>query len=464
MPAETACPAKRPPTIYPLRSLTHLRTISRGWLAFLESLPGLGDVIEWSIGPMRETWVFHPDDIAEVLAAIGANGPLGRPSTGVFPEREAIIGNKGLVMSDGPLWKRQRRILQPGMRRQRIAEYARTMVQSAEELADQWADGGTLAMQDQSQRLTRLIMTRTLFGGQVTDIESDELKRVMDRQLLYNSIEFVMGSWLPPQVPTPLRAGLRNSSNRLRTMFDAVIHRRRCEAAGLRHTRDTDLLDMLLDARDDDGCPLSRNQLGDEMHNMFLGGYETSANTLAFIAAALARHPEIQQRAADEVAQALGKNPVTFELLQNLPLIEAIVRETLRLYPPVFGLPTHVVKEPTTLAGYDFTPGEHIVVSPYVTQRDPRWYPEPLEFRPDRWLDGSTDDAPRFAWIPFGGGPRVCYGQQFAMAELVLSLTVLLRRFRFDLPANASEKIATKFTGTAMLRLKNDEVVVQRRA
>ncbi|MFY2861300.1 cytochrome P450 [Mycobacterium sp. THU-M104] len=429
----------------------------------MEGLARFGDAVEWSIGPMRETLFFHPAQIAEILAAAGAHGPLGRTLVDGFQEYAQVIGNNGLVMSEGIIWKRQRRILQPGMHRQKIAEYTNTMVDFAEEMCDQWADGAVLNMQSEMEQLTRRIMTRTLFGTDLTNAESNEIKRVMDRQLFLNGMEFLLGNWLPPRVPTPLRSALRASSNRLKMLFRSVVERRLNESDELRLRRDTDLLDTLLETRDDNDMPMPEGQLLDEMHNMFLGGYETSSNSLGFIGAILARRPDLQNRIAIEVEWAVGSDNLTFEHIKSLPLVEAVVKEALRLYPPVFALPGHVVKTPTTLCGYDFQPRQRIILSPYVTQRDYRWFADPHEFRPDRWLDGSTQNMPRFSWIPFGGGPRVCYGQNFAMAEMILVLTVVIRRFKFSLPARAAKDVKTGLSPTFMLRVKNDEVAVTAR-
>lgn len=456
--------ANRPPRIRALRSMDNLCRIFRGWLHLFQELHRFGDAVEWSIGPMRETLFFHPDDVGEVLAAAGANGPLGRTFLGKFQEYASVVGNNGLVMSEGHVWRRQRRILQPGMHKQKIAEYANTMVDFAEQMCDRWDDGAALRMQGEMERLTRRIMTRTLFGADLTQAESDEIKRVMDRQLLLNNIEFILGNWLHPRIPTPLRAALRSASDHLRMLLQNVVERRLKEADEAKLKRDTDLLDMLLEARDEKDRSLPDFQVHDELHNLFLGGYETSSNALAFTGVLLARNPDLQNRMRAEIEQAAGAGKLAFEHVRSLPLVEAVVKETLRLYPPIFALPGHLVKTRITMCGYDFQPGERIVVCPYVTQRDPRWFADPDEFRPDRWLDGSTNDLHRYAWFPFGGGPRLCYGHQFAMVEMILTLAVVVRRFSLALPAGASNEIKTKLSGTFMLRAKNDTVTVTARA
>jgi cytochrome P450 len=452
------------PRIRPLLSARELRRIARGWLHFIEGLSQYGDAVEWSIGPMRETLFFHPDAAGEIFAAAGANGPVGRSIIGGFQEYAGVIGNNGLVMSEGPFWRQQRRIMQPGMHKQRIAEYSNVMVASAEEMCDRWGDGGVLRIQGEMERLTRRIMTRTLFGADVTEPESDNIKRVMDRQLLFNSMEFFLSSWLPPRVPTPLRAALRASSDKLRALFAALVQRRLSETDDARSARDADLLDMLLEGRDEDDRPMADHQLQDELHNMFLGGYETSSNSLAVIAVLLGRDPGLQDRMAAEIVGAAGAGNLTFEHVTRLPVTEAVVKEALRLYPPIFALPGHIVKTPIAMGGYDLRPGQRIMVCPLVTHRDARWYADPLEFRPDRWLDGSTNQIPRFAWIPFGGGPRVCFGQPFAMAEMILALAVMVRRCTFSPHSRSAGEVKMKLSPSLMLKVKNDKVRVAPRA
>lgn len=454
---------RRPPKVYPLRSLGEIRKIRRGWPDYMASLQRYGDAVEWSMGPMGETLFFHPDQVAEILASAGVNGPLGRALAGEFLQRARVVGNNGLILSEGATWRRHRRILQPGMHKEKISDYTNTMVTFAHEMCDRWRPGDVIHVQREMERLARRIMARTLFGRNLTDAESNEIKRVMDRQLLLNGLEFMVGDWLPARIPTPLRAGLRTSSNRLKELFRVVLERRRGETDELKSQRDRDLLDMLLEARDDDGQALPEEQLYDEMHNMFLGGYETSSNSLGFVGALLARNPDVQDRMAAEIDQVAPTDTLTFDHVGALPFIDAVVKEGLRMYPPVYALPGHVVKRDTTICGYDFQAGQRIILSPYATQRDPRWFANPEEFRPGRWLDGSTTGIPRFCWIPFGGGPRVCYGQHFAMVEMIITLATIVRRFRLALPTGTSRDIKTKLSPTFMLTIKNDAVVLASR-
>lgn len=453
----------QPPSVRPLRSVADLRRILCGWVYFIDGLKQAGDVVEWSIGPMRETLLFHPDDAAEVFGAAGASGPLGRTLLEGFQERAQIIGNNGLVMSEGLAWRKHRRIMQPGMHREKVTEYANAMVSVAEDMCDRWDAGGVVRMQSEMATLTRRILAKTLFGASLTEAESDEIKRVMDRQLLLNSIEFALGNWLPPGVPTPLRSGLRRYSDRLKALFSSIVDRRLNEGSDLKARRDADLLDMLVGARDEEGLPLPRRQILDEMHNMYLGGYETSSNALTFTAALLARDPGIQDRVAAEVEEVAGCDRLRFEHINALRVTESVVKEGLRLYPPVFALPGHAVKTRLKVGGYDFHPGQRLVLCPYATQRDPRWFTDPDKFRPDRWLDESTKDIPRYAWMPFGGGPRLCYGQPFAMAEMILALAVMMRRFVFSMPAGASREIKPTLSPSFLLKVKNDRLILTRR-
>ncbi len=422
-----------PPGTRPTPLIGDLREFSRDALGFMTRLhQEYGDVAAWSLGPRRQVMLFHPDDVATVLT--GTNTVVRKGFSEGFPRHADLIGNNGLASSEGALWKRQRRIVQPGVHPRRIAGYTATMTRYAREMVDGWHPGETRDVHRDMVRLTQRIAVRTLFGQDLAQADGDEVKRALDAMGRLEEKEFngLLGM-LPPQVPTPNRARLRRASARVEELIMRAVARRRAEdTAGPATPHEDDLLAMLLDARDDAASPMPERQLRDEVHILYVAGHETTSNTLGFLWAELARRPELAGRLEDEVDRVVGADVPTFGHVAALRFATALVKETLRLHPIAAMLPRKVNSTLRVGGGYEFGPDTDVWVSQYVTHRDPRWWPEAGVFRPDRWLDGSIDDLPRYAWFPFGGGPRVCYGQRFALAEAVLIMAVVASRYRLS--------------------------------
>lgn len=424
----------RPPGTRPLPLVGDLPEFGRDPQAFMAGLHArYGDVAAWSMGPRRQVTLFHPDDVATVLS--GTNTVLRKGFSEGFSRYADLIGHNGLEMSEGELWKRQRRIVQPGMHPRRIAGYTTTMVRYAQEAVAGWRPGDVRDIHRDMVRLTQRIAVRTLFGQDLSRAEGDEVKQALEEADRLDEIEFSgLGGLLPPWVPTPNRTRLRAASARVEALImRAVEQRRRADAAGVDPGREDDLLAMLLDARDGDGSPMDERLLRDEVLIMYVAGHETTSNTLGFLWAELARRPDTAARLEEEVDRVVGDRVPEFAHVKELVFAEALVKETLRLHPVASMLPRKV-NTVLRVRDHEFGPDTGVWVCQYVTHRDPRWWPDAEVFRPDRWLDGSTDANPRFAWFPFGGGARVCYGQRFAIAEAVLIMAVVARRFRTALP------------------------------
>jgi cytochrome P450 len=235
---------------------------------------------------------------------------------------------------------------------------------------------------------------------------------------------------LPLFVPTPRGVRMRRAVAELDTIIYPMIAR--CRANG---AREDHLLARLINARGEDGAPMSDLQLRDEVVTMLLAGHETTALALTYAVYLLSTHPAVAARLRAEVDAAFASTPIDPMALCALPYLNAVARETMRLYPPAYVIGREVV-EPFELDGYRLEKGAQVLISQYTIQHDPRFFPQPKRFQPQRWLDGAQDALPRFAYFPFGGGPRVCIGNHFALMEIAIVLATFVRKLAVQLPGD----------------------------
>jgi cytochrome P450 len=382
-----------------------------------------GDVVPVRLGPRPALLIYHPDAIEELLVARNRDFIKSR---GIRLLR-ALLGD-GLFVAEGDLWLRQRRLMQPAFHRKRVAAYGDVMADYAVRRAAEWHEGAVLDIHEEMMALTRAIVARALFDADVSD----------DATAISEASEVVMeyfgerlGSWrafLPVWLPTPASLRLHRAIRRL----DAVVYRMIADRREDPEDRG-DLLSILLQAQDaDDGSRMTDRQVRDEAMTLFLAGHETTAVALSWTFYLLAQHPEVDTRLADELGTVLGGRPPTVADLPALRYTEMVVTEAMRLYPPAYGIGREAAR-PTEVAGYP-VPARGIVIAPtWVVHRDGRWFDEPEEFRPERWSDDAARRLPRFAYFPFGGGPRQCIGNTFAMIEATLILAAIGQRFRLAL-------------------------------
>jgi len=245
---------------------------------------------------------------------------------------------------------------------------------------------------------------------------------------------------LPHSFPTPARRRLRLAVERVNAVAQGVIDNRRAQSG-----EHSDLLGMLMAARDENGLGMSDRQLLDEIRLMYIAGHETSANALTYAVALVSQHPDVRLALEAEVAEVLGDRPPLFEDAAKLVYTGAMLKEAMRLYPPVW-MTARTSTEVTPLVGIRVPKGTSIFLSAWVTHRDGRWFDEPLRFKPERWLDGAEKRVPKGAYFPFGGGPRICIGMGFAQVELAFTLAMIAQRYRLDLPPGGT--ITTVPSGT----------------
>ena len=379
-----------------------------------------GDFTSLRFGLRRVHLINHPDLIEQVLVTQARN----------FIKHYALRMNRllfgdGLLTSDGDFWLRQRRLLQPVFHRERLAGYGAVTVELAERLAASWREGETRDLSADMTRLTLEIIARSLFGAGLPEKVRDIGAALADVGKAFNRrlASFVV---LPESVPTPANLRMRRAVRRLDAILYDLIKQRRQAGGG------HDLLSILLHARHENGDVMTDRQLRDEAMTLFLAGHDTTALTLSWGWQLLAQHPHVYDALQAELAAVLGgRSPMPADL-PRLPYTERVVLEALRLYPAAYMMGRQAVAA-CELGGYRLAPGATVLMSQWVTHRDPRWFHDPERFDPDRWADGLARRLPHFAYFPFGGGPRVCIGNSFALMEAQLVLATLAQRGRFTL-------------------------------
>ena len=378
-----------------------------------------GDVVEIGRPPLSLYFVGHPDGVQRVL--VDNNKNYDKKTRG-YDTLRLFLG-KGLLTSEGDFWRRQRRIAQPAFHRQRIAGFAQTMVDHTQDMLQGWHGRERVDMEAEMTALTLRIVAKTLLSAEVTDAGSQvgtsvsELNRFAREQMM-NPLA-IPASW-----PTRRNRRFRSYANSLDEVVLGIIAQRRTEGRG-----GDDLLGMLMEATDvETGEHMSDQQLRDEAMTIFLAGHETTANALAWTFYLLSLHPDVQRAVRSELAEVVGSAPPTLEDLPRLELLGRVVKETMRLYPPAWSIGRRTV-ESDDIGGYRLRDKALVILSPFVTHRHPEFWPNPEGFDPDRFLPAAEKSRPRYAYFPFGGGPRQCIGNNFALMEAQLIVGAVIQRF-----------------------------------
>jgi len=382
------------------------------------------DVVAYDIAGTSGYAVTHPDDVERVLVhddALYERGTVTRETLGQ-------ISDGGLFLSEGEDWARQRRLLQPAFYAGTVETYADTMTATAASVGDGWADGEVVRAREAMADLTLAVLAETLFGVDL----SGRGAAVGDAAtaLLAKFDSSAPSAYLPGWVPTPRNLRFRRAVADLRALVDELVAERRSAGGGSEERED--VLSLLAAA---DAERLSDDDIRANMLAFLIAGHETTALALTFALHALATHPDVQDRLAAELDAELDGRPGADDLA-GLDVLDRVVDETLRLYPPaytVFREPT----EPVVLGGYRVEAGANLTLPQFVVHRDERWYDDPLSFRPARWDGDLRERTPDYAYFPFGGGPRACIGARFARMEAKLALATLLADWRVEPTADA---------------------------
>jgi cytochrome P450 len=340
-----------------------------------------------------------------------------------------LIGNS-LLASEGEFWRRQRRLSQPAFHRRRINAYGEVMVSCTERLLTTWRDGETRDIHREMMRLLLEIVAKTLFdirvAGKIEDIK-ETLERIAGTlggqgggvQLQEGYASISLQFWRYIRFLMALR--------QLDKFTYSIIKERRSSG------EDTgDLLSMLLHFRDEDDNRMSDKQLRDEVVAMFFAGYETTAHSLAWTWYLLSQHPKVETKLLTELQEVVGNRLPTVGDLPQLRYTAMVIKESMRLYPPAWRIGREAQKE-CEIGGYCVPSGTQLLISQWVVHRDPRYFNDPEMFSPDRWEDGFAQRIPKYAYLPFGGGPRQCIGDSLAMMEATLVLATIAKKFQLEL-------------------------------
>ncbi|MFI8264270.1 cytochrome P450 [Streptomyces sp. NPDC085665] len=409
-----------------LGSLFDLKSDSLG--TYLRARDRHGDVVRITAGPpgLRAALycVFSAEGAQQVLASESANF---RKDNTFYQEVRDSFGN-GLLTSQDEDYLRQRRLVQPLFTKRRVDGYAGAVAAETRAVVAGWeqAPGAVVDVGEEMMRLALRAVARILFG---TDVEAtvdvvDRCFPVITEYVLrrgYSPANF------PRSWPTPGNKRAAAAMDELYAACDAIIAARRAggTAAG------EDLLSLLATASSTDDGEFDAAELRDQVLIFLLAGHETTATSLAFSLHLLARHPEQQARARAEISRVLGDRTPQAADLDRLPYLTQVLKEAMRLYPaaPVIGRSAVAAAE---VGGLTIPAGADVIVAPWVTHRDPRHWPDPDRFDPDRFTPEAEAGRPRYAWFPFGGGPRACIGQHFSMLESVIALAMILRAYEFE--------------------------------
>jgi cytochrome P450 len=402
-----------------------LRAMYRDYLGFAAGMQRAhGDVVALRIGWERSWDLFHPDDVRRALVDHADHLVRWERGTEVFSQ----AFGQGLLVAEGERWRRQRRMLAPGFLPRRVQGYATLMVDAARTALDAVLPPGTdesvRSMESLFNALTMDVIMRTLFSHRVPGqaAAAAAATQVLSQAAMQ---EMFWPATLPDWLPLAHKRAKRRAMRVLTGLVDGQIAQR--QAMPPHEAPTDDLLAMLLAVRDEDGSGLTATELHDQCMVMFQAGHETSATALLWWSWLLASHPEAADLARREVDSVLAGREPTASDAAALPYLTATLKEAMRLYPPVAALMTRRAVRGFELAGRSVPAGTLLRITPWVIHRDPRWFPQPEAFRPERFL-ADDPTQPRSAWMPFGVGPRVCIGQHFAMLEMTLVAALLLQR------------------------------------
>ncbi|WP_443052684.1 bifunctional albaflavenone monooxygenase/terpene synthase [Streptomyces sp. NBC_00299] len=415
----------QPPGTPPLAAgglpvLGHTWKLMRDPLGFLAGLRDHGDLVRIRLGPKTVYVATAPELVASLLKSPDyiVGGPL-------WDTLEVLLGN-GVATSNGPLHRRQRRMIQPAFKPERIAHYATVMEEEARATTTRWRPGAIIDISAELFNTAVRIVARSLLEvdslGEKAELIGEALQTVFEG--LYRRMILSVGALY--RLPTPANRRFEHALATLHELIDEIITERR-SSRQQRH----DLLAVLLTAKDESGRPLSDGEIHDHMVSLVVAGAENVASTLAWTLYLMTEHPEQEKRLVEEVYSVTSGRPVTFADVNQMPHTRNVITEAMRLRPAAW-IFTRRSAATTDLGPYRIPAHSDIAYSPYAMQRDPRSFARHLDFDPDRWTPDRAATVPKLAMMPFGTGNRQCPGDHFALAELTIILATVSARWRLQ--------------------------------
>lgn len=409
-----------------LRTITIGLQMSRDPLqASLDLWRQHGDVFSFKVnGLPLHSFLMHPDHVQELLITHAKHIRKDATYTDTKQGLARFFGN-GLLTSEGAFWRKQRKLAAPAFHATRVNAYAESMTRYASETLDGWQDGAELDIAHEMMLTTLKIISYTLLH----QTDTNTAKRINEAMARIQQFA-IQNFFIPLPFPTPSTLQARQARRMLDEVIYGVIRQRRADPSDR-----GDLLSMLLLTEDEDGNRMSDTEARDEAVTLFLAGHETTANTMNWTFKLLAENPEAEAKLHAELDSVLGGRAPTLADLRALPYTNAVIKEAMRLYPPAWSFSRELLTD-LEIGGYHFPKGSVVILTSYITHRHPDFWEAPEAFRPERFLPENEGKIDKWAYIPFGGGQRVCIGQAFAMLEAALILATVASRYTLRLVPN----------------------------
>ena len=394
---------------------------------YMNAAKNYGDIVHFGSGSFSTYFVVHPDYVKHVLQDNNHN----YPKKNRFNDMLKPLTGDGLLTSDGDVWRRRRRMSQPSFHRERVAGFAKGMTDATQAMLERWTTfaehGQAFDVGQEMQRITLSIVGRALFSADISG-DTDEMGQAVTTIFRHFNHRLRHPLSFPESVPTPRNRRFHKAIETL----DAVSYRLIAEHRQA-ETEYADLLSMLIAARDEEtGEGLTDLQIRDEVGTFLGAGHETTAVTLAWVWYLLSKHPEVERKLHAEISEVLeGRIPTVADIPQ-LSYTRMVIQETMRLYPPAWAMSRGIVND-DEIGGYKIQAGSLMALSPYITHRHTDFWDNPEGFDPERFTPEQIAERPRYAYFPFGGGPRQCIGNEFALMEAQLIVAMVAQKYRLHL-------------------------------